>query len=123
MNYILFDGTSRKDLLPLTFTRPIADIRIGILTLREKWEKRLDIKSSILTVDYLSGKYPTNSASDNMLLYGGLCPNEHLIEVIASLKLRQGLIYKDKIIGSEEYKERFYQSDTDRLIIKMKKSS
>mgnify|MGYP001278912861 CR=1 FL=1 len=41
MNYILFDGPSRNDLLPLTFTRPVADLRIGILTIREKWEKML----------------------------------------------------------------------------------
>ncbi|HQX03888.1 MAG TPA: putative sugar nucleotidyl transferase, partial [Flavobacterium sp.] len=41
MNYILFDGPVRNALLPFTFTRPVADIRIGILTIREKWEKYL----------------------------------------------------------------------------------
>ena len=41
MNYILFDGTVRNALLPFTFTRPVADIRIGILTIREKWEMLL----------------------------------------------------------------------------------
>ncbi len=33
-----FDGTVRNALLPFTFTRPVADIRVGILTIREKWE-------------------------------------------------------------------------------------
>ena len=42
MNYILFDGSVRNQLLPFTFTRPVADIRVGILTIREKWEKGCD---------------------------------------------------------------------------------
>ncbi|HEX5743209.1 MAG TPA: putative sugar nucleotidyl transferase, partial [Flavobacteriaceae bacterium] len=41
MNYILFDGPYRNSLLPFTFTRPVADIRVGILTIREKWENYL----------------------------------------------------------------------------------
>ncbi|MCB0464066.1 MAG: glucose-1-phosphate thymidylyltransferase, partial [Aequorivita sp.] len=41
MNYILFDGNVRNQLLPFTFTRPVADIRVGILTIREKWEHLL----------------------------------------------------------------------------------
>ncbi|MBK7183485.1 MAG: glucose-1-phosphate thymidylyltransferase, partial [Bacteroidetes bacterium] len=59
MNYILFDDAARTNLLPLTFTRPVADIRIGILTIREKWEKMLQTKTSSKTEDYLSKKYPT----------------------------------------------------------------
>ena len=39
MNYVLFDGEAHRKLLPFTFTRPVAEIRIGILTIREKWEK------------------------------------------------------------------------------------
>ena len=41
MNYILFDGPARTALLPFTYTRPVADIRIGFFTIREKWEKHL----------------------------------------------------------------------------------
>ncbi|HER40991.1 MAG TPA: glucose-1-phosphate thymidylyltransferase, partial [Salinimicrobium catena] len=42
MNYILFDGPARDQFLPFTFTRPVAEMRIGILTIREKWEKFLN---------------------------------------------------------------------------------
>ena len=52
MNYILFDGTVRTALLPFTFTRPVADIRIGILTIREKWEKYLGTTTTTLTEAY-----------------------------------------------------------------------
>ena len=54
MNYILFDGTARDALLPFTFTRPVADIRVGILTIREKWEKYLGNTTTTITEDYLS---------------------------------------------------------------------
>ena len=57
MNYILFDDAHRNDLLPFTFTRPVADIRAGILTIREKWEYFLKEKTSSLTEPYLSKKY------------------------------------------------------------------
>ena len=54
MNLILFDcHKTRANLLPFTFTRPVADIRLGILTIREKWEKLLDKKSFSLTEEYL----------------------------------------------------------------------
>jgi hypothetical protein len=56
MNYILFDGSSRNRLLPFTFTRPVADIRIGILTIREKWELLLKSTTSTITEDYLAEK-------------------------------------------------------------------
>ena len=53
MNYILFDGDYRDNLLPFTYTRPVADIRIGILTIREKWNHYLGAKTSTITQSYL----------------------------------------------------------------------
>jgi len=49
MNVILFDSNVRNALLPLSFTRPVADIRIGILTIREKWENLLNTTTSTIT--------------------------------------------------------------------------
>jgi len=78
MNYILFDNPNRNELLPLTFTRPVADIRVGILTIREKWEKFLNTKTSTLTEDYLSIKYPVAKGEQNILINGSICPNKKL---------------------------------------------
>ena len=58
MNYILFDGDVRNALLPFTYTKPVADIRIGILTIREKWEKYLNYTTTTITEEYLEEKYP-----------------------------------------------------------------
>ncbi len=99
MNYILFDDYSRDNLLPLTYMRPVADIRIGILTIREKWEKHLNVKTSSLTESYLSEKFPTVRSENNTLLNGSVCPNAGLIEEIKKLKPNQALVNDDVIIA------------------------
>ncbi len=99
MNYIMFDDQSRNNLLPLTFTRPLADIRIGILTIREKWEALLKAKTSTLTESYLSAKYPTIKDSQNILINGSVCPHPELVNEINSLKPNQALVTKDSIIA------------------------
>ena len=69
MNYILFDDQIvRKNLLPLTFTKPVADIRFGILTMREKWERFLNVTTSSLTEGYLNKKYPLVKSDVNILI-------------------------------------------------------
>lgn len=99
MNYILFDDQSRNNLLPLTFMRPVADIRIGILTIREKWEKYLKTKTSTLTETYLSYKYPIIKAEDNILINGSICPNDELVKEINSLKSNQALVTSEAIVA------------------------
>lgn len=100
MNYILFDESIvRSNLLPLTFTRPVADIRVGILTIREKWEKRLKVKTSSLTDVYLSKKFPIVKESQNILINGSICPNDEIVEAIKNLKPKQTVVYNDTIIA------------------------
>ncbi|MCB9186361.1 MAG: GlmU family protein [Flavobacteriales bacterium] len=88
MNYILFDH-ERERLLPLTFTRPVAEIRIGILTIREKWEQHLKAPVSYRTEDYLSTKYPLVIGDDNLLINGGICPSADLIQAFKKLEVGQ----------------------------------
>ena len=68
MNYILFDGTVRNALLPLTYTKPVADLRIGILTIREKWEKYLGNTTTSLTEEYLEEKYRMVEMEENVMI-------------------------------------------------------
>ncbi|WP_339705847.1 GlmU family protein [uncultured Kriegella sp.] len=86
MNYILFDGKVRNNLLPFTFTRPVADIRVGILTIREKWEKYLDLKTSTLTEAYLSEKYPLILKDSNIFINASFLPTARSVELIQSLR-------------------------------------
>ncbi|HTX87962.1 MAG TPA: GlmU family protein [Bacteroidales bacterium] len=100
MNYILFDENSiRNNLLPLTFMRPIADIRIGILTIREKWEKRLGANTSTLTENYLARKFPIIKEENNILINSSVCPTGPIAQRVMELKPNQTLISQDTLIA------------------------
>ena len=99
MNLILFDGAERNHLLPLTFTRPIALCRIGILTIAEKWEKHLNIKASYLTQDYLSEKFKVIYSGENLYVNGAVCPSVELVEAIKALKENSSLVKNDILIA------------------------
>lgn len=96
MNYILFDGSVRNQLLPFTYTRPVADIRIGILTIREKWELYLGSTTTTVTEDHLSDKWPLVEMEQNILINGSFLPSEDLVNRIKDLKENQALFYDDE---------------------------
>ena len=85
MNCILFDGDRRNALLPFTFTRPVGEIRIGILTIKEKWERHLNAPVSYHTQDYLADKFPQVMAVDNLFINGSVLPTPSLLAAIAQL--------------------------------------
>ena len=99
MNYILFDGPARTALLPFTYTRPVADIRIGILTIREKWEKYLGSTTTTLTEEYLSDKYPMVELEENVMINASYLPNANLVEIISNLKSNQAVFKGDAVIA------------------------
>ena len=107
MNYILFDGTVRNNLLPFTFTRPVADIRIGILTIREKWEIYLGSTTTTLTEEYLSIKYPMVELEENVMINSSFLPNQTLVDLISNLKPNQAIFKSDNVIAfyTQEHQE------------------
>jgi UDP-N-acetylglucosamine diphosphorylase/glucosamine-1-phosphate N-acetyltransferase len=109
MNYILFDGPSRNNLLPFTFTRPVADIRVGILTIREKWEQYLGYTTTTITEDYLSDKYPMVEMDDNVLINASYLPNFELVEMVKNLEENQAIFKGEDVIA-------FYTKDAQDAI-------
>ena len=105
MNYILFDGTVREALLPFTFTRPVADIRVGILTIREKWEKYLGNTTTTLTEEYLSEKFPMVEMEENIMINASFLPNDVLSEMVSNLSANQAIFRGEEVIA-------FYTSET-----------
>jgi len=96
MNIILFDEpTTKINLLPFTYTRPVAEIRIGILTIKEKWERWFRADYSFLTEPYLAKKFPAQKSSKNLNLNGSVLPNPLLVRALGSLKENQ-LLVKDQ---------------------------
>ena len=99
MNYILFDSFRRTNLLPLTYLRPVADVRIGIMTVREKWEFFLKKRTSTLTESYLRKKFPIVEAEDNLMINGSVLPNQLLVDQVLALKQNEALTKGDVIIA------------------------
>jgi len=117
MNILLFDHPEiRRSLLPLTYTRPVADLRLGILTIAEKWKLVLENEVSFLTEDYLQAKFPANFAQDNWYLNGALCPDPQLVEAIRALP-SGGALYRNGVVlafrgGKLESTQEVEQLDT-----------
>jgi UDP-N-acetylglucosamine diphosphorylase/glucosamine-1-phosphate N-acetyltransferase len=99
MNYILFDGPSRNNLLPFTFTRPVADIRVGILTIREKWEAYLKATTTTVTEDYLSDKYPMVEMDENIMINASYLPNLELVEMVRDLTENQAIFNGEDVVA------------------------
>ncbi len=101
MQIILFDQPLiHQQLLPLTFTRPISELRIGILTLKEKWEKRLDGNISYSTADYLTGKYQKKMGADNLFINGSVVANDAITAAINNLQMGEYLIKEETLIAA-----------------------
>jgi UDP-N-acetylglucosamine diphosphorylase/glucosamine-1-phosphate N-acetyltransferase len=90
-NLILLDDSTWRRLLPLTYTRPVAEIRIGILTIREKWEKYLKTKASYQCKDYIAQKFPVVHKGENLYINSCILPDEKLVAAIRKLKVGDGL--------------------------------
>lgn len=97
MNVILFD-TDRPNFYPLSYTRPIAEFRIGILTIKEKWEHYYK-NVSVLTEDYLAEKYPLVKKKENLWIDSSILPSKELITELNSLRNGELLASNDKIIA------------------------
>lgn len=99
MNYILFDGSARNALLPFTYTRPVADIRVGILTIREKWEKYLGLTTTTITEEYLEAKFPMVEMSENVMLNASFVPNQKLVDLVKELQENQAIFKGEEVIA------------------------
>ncbi|WP_299607589.1 GlmU family protein [uncultured Aquimarina sp.] len=116
MNYILFDGASRNALLPFTYTRPVADIRIGVLTIREKWEKYLGYTTSTVTEDYLSEKYPMVEVEENVMINASFLPTKNLVVMIQNLQPEQAIFFEDEPIAFYTKEDQEVDFDTYDVI-------
>ena len=127
MNYILFDSAVRNALLPLTYTKPVADLRIGILTIREKWEKYLETTTTTVTEEYLEEKYPMVEMDENVMINASFLPTVNLISTIKNLKENQAIFKNDELIAFYSKKSQktidfnnFYQIEFEEEIIQIK---
>lgn len=99
MNFYLFDSTEiHENLLPLSFTRPVADFRCGIITIREKWEKYLpDAEIRYYPVEYLREKFGDidDPEAEHIFIAGNILPRPSLVKLISSLKPGEAILKEE----------------------------
>jgi UDP-N-acetylglucosamine diphosphorylase/glucosamine-1-phosphate N-acetyltransferase len=122
MDYILFDCPKTwNDLLPLTYTRPISDLRVGITKIKEKWEAELERKTSVLTQDYLQVKFPVEitNPDDAIFINASILPYHDMACVIQKLEFGEILTDNDNIVAFrasyETAKNILEKHDTDGM--------
>lgn len=95
MNVVLFDNDQVwRNLLPLTFTRPVSEIRVGILTIKQKWDKYFNTNCSYLTKPYLATKFKINNQPNSLFIDSSVCPDHQLIDALTALKTGQALYHQ-----------------------------
>ena len=99
MQLVFSDAQYWGDFLPLTFTRPVAELRIGILTFQERWKKLLEIEDiAFLTEDYLQEKFKKPESKESLLIVPNFLPTKIVLEQIKNLEKGEALIYQDEVI-------------------------
>lgn len=99
MQVILFDSEVRNRLLPFTHTRPVADIRCGIMTMRERWELLTGEKTSSITEQHLQEVYPMDVSDDNLLINGAVFADKYLLKSILQLATGEKLVHDGTILA------------------------
>jgi UDP-N-acetylglucosamine diphosphorylase/glucosamine-1-phosphate N-acetyltransferase len=114
MEINLFDDSAWLSLKPLTFTRPVADLRIGILTIAEKWAKHLEATNfGYQTAPYLNIKYPSISAQ--LSINGSICPDKQLVDAVFLLKDGECLIQDSLIIAFKSHLPLLWNEVNEKL--------
>lgn len=99
MQLVFSDAQYWGDFLPLTFTRPVAELRIGILTFQERWKKLLEIEDiAFLTEDYLQEKFKKPESKESLFIVPNFLPTKIVLEQIKNLVQGEALIYQDEVI-------------------------
>jgi len=99
-NLLLFDDPAiRGSLLPFTFTRPVADLRVGIVKVYEKWEKRSGATATFWTQDYLQEKFP-RAQGDSMAINGSWLPDADSWGHVSSLKADEALFFGKTLLAT-----------------------
>ncbi|WP_028295644.1 putative sugar nucleotidyl transferase [Olivibacter sitiensis] len=101
MHIYLYDNASwRNHLYPLALTRPVSDLRIGALTIREKWVKWMGEQVFVVTSEYLQGKYPFHqNGGESICIRGNVLPDAALCDTVRELGPGQSLYYHDLLIA------------------------
>ncbi|MCZ2082632.1 MAG: glucose-1-phosphate thymidylyltransferase, partial [Flavobacteriales bacterium] len=116
MQLVFSDAQFWEDFLPLTFTRPVAEMRCGILTFSERWQKLLNSSEvSYLTEDYLQEKFKKYEPKESLFIVPNFLPSENLLMQIKDLQLGEALVYKDELLAVRINMENFSLNQISKM--------
>jgi len=91
MKIQLHDNDKHLEFAPITLTRPVGDIRIGILTNAERWKFWVkDVTISFETEDYLAEKFPLQANA--IVVNACMIPNVDVVAAVIALKGNEELV-------------------------------
>ncbi|MGO4709150.1 GlmU family protein [Chryseobacterium sp. 2TAF14] len=116
MQLVFSDAQYWEDFLPLTFTRPVAEMRCGILTFSERWQKLLDsTEISWFTEMYLQQKFREPEKKESLFLVPNFLPTEAVIQQIKDLKQGEALVYEDELVAAKINMEGFSLNQIEKM--------
>jgi len=116
MQLVFSDAQYWEGFLPLTFTRPIAELRCGILTFSERWKKLLNIDEvSYITEDYLQDKFVAPQKKESLFIVPNFLPSDTVLNQIKSLQMGEALVYKDELLAVRINMENFSLNQIEKM--------
>ena len=116
MQIVFSDAQFWEDFLPLTFTRPVAEMRCGILTFSERWQKLLEINAvSFLTEDYLQEKYRKPEDVEGLFIVPNFLPEAEVLQQIKDLKLGEALVYENELLAARINMKNFSLNQIEKM--------
>ena len=117
MQLIFSDANYWEEFLPLTYTKPIAELRTGILTFSERWQKLLNSDEvSYITEDYLQKKFKTYEKKESLLITPNFLPSENVLNQIKNLQLGEALIYENEVLATRLDMQDFSLSKIEKMM-------
>lgn len=117
---ILFDNEVRNRLLPFTYTRPVCELRLGLLRIREKWEHWMGMPVSYITQDYLAERYSLEFDTENFFVNGSVLPSAQLVKLLQQMETGEAFLRGEELIAAKMTGEQFEQLINDDEIEDLK---
>ena len=116
MQVVFSDAQYWEDFLPLTFTRPTAEMRCGILTFAERWQKLLEIQEiSFITEDYLQEKFKKPEGKESLFIVPNFLPSKTVLEQIKNLHQGEALVYENELLAARVNMESFSLNQIEKM--------
>ena len=116
MQLVFSDAQYWEDFLPLTFTRPVAEMRMGILTFSERWKKLLDIDEVFyITEDFLQYKFKKPEPKQSLFIVPNFFPSDEVLKQIKELQPGEALVYENEVLVANINMDNFSLNQINKM--------